>query len=157
MAHRRPGRLDESGLLQASRCEPRRDPGDRPRRRDAGRVVHPHRGSMMGAQTDTLLRYRPWRGQFRGPLSGSVAMARASVRLLVRRRLFWGLFALAALVFLFYSFAQYLAVWIPQMASSDTVRVGVIPVKVGDLTKLLERLNLNGTAHTFGNFFWFQG
>ena len=111
----------------------------------------------MAAQTDTLLRYRPWRGQFRGPHWGSVAMARASVRLLMRRRLFWGLFALAALVFLFYFFAQYLAVWIPQMASSDTVRVGVIPIKVNDLTKLLERLNLNGTAHTFGNFFWFQG
>jgi len=112
----------------------------------------------MAAHTDNLLRYRPWRGQFRGPVSGSVAMARASVRLLVRRRLFWGLFALGVLVFLFFFYAQYLAVWIPnQLASSDTLRVGVIPVKVNDLTKLLERLNLNGSAHTFGNFFWFQG
>ncbi len=112
----------------------------------------------MQAQTDTLLRYRPWRGTFRGPLSASFAMARASVKLLLRRRLMWGLFALGLLVFLFFFYAQYLAVWIPnQLTSSDTLRVGVVPVKVNDLTKLLERLSLNGSVHTFGNFFWFQG
>jgi ABC-type transport system involved in multi-copper enzyme maturation permease subunit len=112
----------------------------------------------MAAHADTLLRYRPWRGTFRGPLSASVAMARVSLKLMFRRRLYWGLFALGALVFLFFFYAQYLAVWIPnQLASSDTVRFGVVPIKVTDLTRLLERLALNGTAHTFGNFFWFQG
>ena len=30
-------------------------------------------------------------------------------------------------------------------------------MSVGNLTKFLERLALNGTAHTFGNFIWFQG
>ena len=112
----------------------------------------------MAAQTDTLLRYRPWRGTFRGPVFASLAMARVSIRLMVRRRLFWGLFALGALVFLFFFYAQYLAVWIPnQLASSDTVRFGAVPIKVADVTKLLDRLSLNGSTHTFGNFFWFQG
>lgn len=112
----------------------------------------------MAALTDTLLRYRPWRGTFRGPLWASLAMARMSVRLMLRRPLFWGLFALGLLVFLFFFYAQYLAVWIPnQLASSETIRFGAVPIKVNDLTRLLDRLSLNGTEHTFGNFFWFQG
>lgn len=112
----------------------------------------------MAAQTDTLLRYRPWRGRLHGPLSATVAMARASVRLMARRRLYWGLYGLSLIVFLFFFYAQYLAVWLPgQLASSGTLRVGMVPIKVADLTKLLERLSLNGSVHTFGNFIWFQG
>ncbi|MBA4063557.1 MAG: hypothetical protein C0501_07545 [Isosphaera sp.] len=111
----------------------------------------------MPAQTDALLRYRPWRGEPRGPLAGAAAMARASVKLLLRRRLMWGLFALALLVFFFFFYAQYLVVWITNQLSTETVRFAGIPVNVGNLTKFLDRLNLNGTAHTFGNFVWFQG
>jgi ABC-2 type transport system permease protein len=76
---------------------------------------------------------------------------------MIRRRLLWGLFALGLLVFFFFFYAQYLVVWITQQLSTETVRFAGIPVKVGDLTKFLERLALNGTAHTFGNFIWFQG
>jgi ABC-2 type transport system permease protein len=84
-------------------------------------------------------------------------MARVSLKLMIRRRLLWGLFALGLLVFFFFFYAQYLVVWITQQLSTETVRFAGIPVKVGDLTKFLERLALNGTAHTFGNFIWFQG
>jgi ABC-2 type transport system permease protein len=111
----------------------------------------------MAAQTDTLLRYRPWRGTPRGPLHASLAMARVSLKLMIRRRLLWGLFALGLLVFFFFFYAQYLVVWITQQLSTETVRFAGIPVTVGNLTKFLERLALNGTAHTFGNFIWFQG
>jgi ABC-2 type transport system permease protein len=111
----------------------------------------------MTAQTDTLLRYRPWRGTPRGPIHASVAMARVSLKLMIRRRLLWGLFALALLVFFFFFYAQYLVVWITQQLSTETVRFAGIPVTVGNLTKFLERLALNGTAHTFGNYIWFQG
>jgi ABC-type transport system involved in multi-copper enzyme maturation permease subunit len=111
----------------------------------------------MAAHTDTLLRYRPWRGTPRGPLAASLALARVSVRLLLRRRLLWGLFALGLLVFFFFFYAQYLVVWITNQLSTETVRFAGIPVSVGNLTKFLDRLALNGTTHTFGNFIWFQG
>jgi ABC-type transport system involved in multi-copper enzyme maturation permease subunit len=112
---------------------------------------------MAAAQTDTLLRYRPWRGTPRGPLFASVAMARVSLKLMFRRRLLWGLFALALLVFCFFFYAQYLVVWITNQLATETVRFAGVPVSVGNLSKFLERLALNGTAHTFGNFIWFQG
>jgi ABC-type transport system involved in multi-copper enzyme maturation permease subunit len=109
------------------------------------------------AQTDTLLRYRPWRGALHGPLRASVALGRASLKLLLRRRLMWGLFALALLVFFFFFYAQYLMVWIDTQLASDTVRFANIPVNVGNVSRFLARLSLNGTDHTFGNFIWFQG
>ncbi len=109
------------------------------------------------AQTDTLLRYRPWRGTPRGPLYASVAMAGASLKLLLRRRLMWGLFGLALLVFFFFFYAQYLVVWITTQLSTETVRFATIPVSVNNLNRFFARLALDGSAHTFGNFVWFQG
>jgi ABC-type transport system involved in multi-copper enzyme maturation permease subunit len=111
----------------------------------------------MAAHTDTLLRYRPWRGEPHGPLVASVAMARMSLKLMLRRKLLWSLFGLGLLVFFFFFYAQYLVVWITNQMATETVRFAGIPVTIGNLTKFLERLNLNGTAHTFGNFIWFQG
>ncbi|MCE9561498.1 MAG: hypothetical protein K8U57_05535 [Planctomycetes bacterium] len=111
----------------------------------------------MAAHTDNLLRYRPWRGKPHGPLYASVAMARVSLLLMVRRRLLWGLFALGLLVFFFFFYAQYLVVWITNQLATETVRFAGIPVTIGNLTKFFDRLALNGTAHTFGNFIWYQG
>jgi ABC-type transport system involved in multi-copper enzyme maturation permease subunit len=111
----------------------------------------------MAAHTDSLLRYRPWRGKPRGPIFASLAMARVSLQLMLRRRLLWGLFALGLLVFFFFFYAQYLVVWITRQLATETVRFAGVPVSVANLTKFLERLALNGTAHTFGNFIWFQG
>src|SRR3954468_4430825 len=116
----------------------------------------PLTSDSMAAHTDTLLRYRPWRGTPRGPLFASLAMARVSVRLLVRRRLLWGLFALGLLVFFFFFYAQYLVVWITKQLATETVRFAGIPVSAQNLTRFLDRLALNGTAHTFGNFIWYQ-
>src|SRR3954454_3641471 len=111
----------------------------------------------MAAHTDTLLRYRPWRGVPRGPLFASLAMARVSLKLMVRRKLLWGLFGLGLLVFFFFFYAQYLVVWITNQLSTETVRFAGIPVTIGNLTKFLHKLNLDGSAHTFGTFVWFQG
>ena len=110
----------------------------------------------MPAQTDTLLRYRPWRGTLRGPGWAALAMARTSVRLMARRRLYWGLFALVLLVFFFFFYGQYLLAWLPGQLG-DTVTVANVKVPVANFTKFLDRLNLNGSAHTFGNFVWFEG
>lgn len=107
--------------------------------------------------SDALLRYRPWRGTLRPPIFGSLAMARVSLRLMMRRRVFWGLYGLALMVFFFFFYGQYLVVWIQQQTAGQTVFFGGMPVKAADLTKFLDRLSLNGSAHTFANYVWFQG
>src|SRR3954466_16251740 len=110
----------------------------------------------MPAHTDTLLRYRPWRGELHGPLWAAAAMARVSLRLMFRRWQLWGLFALGLLVFSFFFYGSDLVVWITTQLTTETVRFPRIPVTVGDLTKYFNRLSLNGTDHTFGYFLWFQ-
>ncbi len=109
------------------------------------------------AQTDTLLRYRPWRGTARGPLYAATALARASLKLLFRHWQAWSLLALSLLVFFFFFYAQYLVVWITNLLATDTVRFAGFPVSVRNITRFFEPLALNGTAHTFGNFIWYQG
>ena len=104
-----------------------------------------------------LLRYRAWHGQLHGPFASSLAMARASLTLMFRRRLFWGLFALVVLVFSFYFYGQYLVVWITTQFASDAVPIAGVKVPMKDFTRFLGRLALDGSAHTFGNFIWFEG
>jgi len=111
----------------------------------------------MPNPTDNLLRYRPWSGELRPPVFASVAMARASLRLLLRRRIFWVLYSLALMIFLFFFYGQYLVVWIQMQTSNQTVMFGGLPVRVGDLTKFLDKLNLNGSPTTYANFIWFEG
>ena len=111
----------------------------------------------MGAHTDTLLRYRPWRGELHGPIWSALVMARVSLRLMFRRKLYWALFALCLMVFFFFFYGQYLVVWITTQTADDTVPIAGMKVPVKDFTKFLDRLALNGTAHTFGNCVWFEG
>lgn len=111
----------------------------------------------MPTASDQLLRYRPWRGTLRPPAFASLAMARVSLRLMIRRKLFWLLYGLALMVFFFFFYGQYLVVWIQQQTATQTIFFGGIPVKAGELTKFLDRMHLNGSAHTFGNYIWFQG
>ena len=111
----------------------------------------------MSNPTDALLHYRPWRGELRGPVYGSVAMARVSLKLMFRRKLFWALYALAAMIFFFFFYGQYLVVWIQIQTANQTVPLLGVPIKVAELLKFLDKLNLNGSAHTYGNFIWFQG
>ena len=111
----------------------------------------------MTNPTDHLLRYRPWKGELNPPAYASVAMARSSLRLLFRRKIFWALYALALMIFFFFFYGQYLVVWIQLQTANQTVTFGAVPVRVGELTKFLDKLNLNGSPHTFGNFIWFEG
>ncbi len=111
----------------------------------------------MTNPTDHLLRYRPWKGELNPPVYASVAMARSSLRLLFRRKVFWVLYALALMIFFFFFYGQYLVVWIQLQTASQTVNFGQMPVKLSELTKFLDKLNLNGSPHTFGNFIWFEG
>ncbi len=107
--------------------------------------------------SDSLLRYRPWRGDLRPPVFGALAMARVSLRTMLRRKLFWGLYGLALMVFFFFFYGQYLVVWIQQQTATQTISFGAFRVNASDLTKFLDRMHLSGTAHTFGNYVWFRG
>src|SRR5437868_1625254 len=100
----------------------------------------------MHPQADTLLRYRPWRGTLHGPLWSALAMARVSLKLVFRRRLYWGLFALSLLVFFFFFYGQYLVVWITTQLGDDTVPIAGMKVPLKDFTRFLDRLALNGTT-----------
>ena len=111
----------------------------------------------MPTPTDSLLRYRPWKGTFRPPLFAAVAIARAGLRVLLRRKLFWAVYALAGLVFFFYFYMQYLIIWMRQQGQGKTAVVAGVPVKLGEFAKFLDRTNMGGTAHTFANFIWFEG
>jgi ABC-2 type transport system permease protein len=61
------------------------------------------------AHAPQLLHYRPWQGTFRPPLFSVWPIARTALGLLLRRKLFWGLYGLGLFVFLLFFFGQYLA------------------------------------------------
>ena len=111
----------------------------------------------MATPTDALLRYRPWRGTLRPPAFAALAIARAGLRLILRRRMFWALYGFALMIFLFFFYGQYLVVWITLQTENQTAQFAGVSVRIGDLTKFLGGLQLSGTGHTFGNFIWFEG
>ena len=67
-------------------------------------------------------------------------MARACLTILLRRKLFWAVYALAALVFFAYFFGQYAVVWVQQFTGDKTLVVLGVPVALfllGTLTYVL--------------------
>jgi hypothetical protein len=81
-------------------------------------------------------------------------ITRVSMGVILRRKLFWGLYALAVLVFLGFFFGQYLMSWASSQFSEQSVRVGGLGranprVLVHFLSNYLK---LNGSAEMFRNF-----
>jgi len=111
-----------------------------------------------GAAPD-LLHYRPWRGEYRGPTASIWPVARVSLAMIFRRRLFWGLYILGMLIFLLFFFGQYLLAWAQTQAGEDNVRVGSFArANPADLVRLMrDILKLNGSADTYRNFMGYQG
>lgn len=108
-----------------------------------------------------LLRYRTWRGDFQGPGSAVWAIARTSLAIMLRRRLFWGLYACSLLIFFVFFYGQYLQVFVYTSLGSDPIRLGSGPISPtitpSDLRLILERFGLNGTDETYGTFIWSEG
>jgi len=109
-----------------------------------------------------LLHYRALGGPRLGPWQGVKAIARSSLLLLSRRKLFWVLYAFSLLIFLFYFFGQYLMVFLENRVSEAMVRTG------GGLTNrtfnpefvtkmLRDAMHMDGSADTFGDFMWTEG
>lgn len=108
-----------------------------------------------------LLRYRALSTPRLGPWRGSVAIARASLQLLARRKLFWVLYVLSLLIFLFYFFCQYLMVFLENRVNESLVRTGNLfarNMRPEFVTRLLrEALHMDGSADTYGDFMWTEG
>jgi ABC-2 type transport system permease protein len=111
-----------------------------------------------GAAPD-LLHYRAWRGECRGPNASVWPIARVSLAMILRRRLFWGLYVLGMLIFLLFFFGQYLLAWAQTQTAETDVRVGNFGrANPQDLIRILrDLLKLNGNAETYRNFIAYQG
>jgi ABC-2 type transport system permease protein len=104
-----------------------------------------------------LLYYRPWRGRLHGPGWTVWPIARTALGTLIRRRLFWVLFALGLLIFFMFYFGQFMLDWAETQLSSTNVQVGTL-----NGTRLLGMVRrtirfLSGNQDTFRYFFAYQG
>lgn len=86
-------------------------------------------------------------------------IARISLLMLFRRKLFWAIYALALTIFLMFFFGQYLMSWAMTQLGETEVRVGTVGrANPTVLVKLIrDQLKMNGSAEMFRNFFWFEG
>jgi hypothetical protein len=112
-------------------------------------------GGLLG---DSLLYYRPWRGQFHFPLLSIWPITRISLWMIFRRKLFWILYALALLIFLMFFFGQYLLAWAESQTAETSVSVGLVRTEPRRFIELFRNiLRLDGQAGMYRNFFWWQG
>src|SRR4051812_33320487 len=124
-----------------------------------------------------LLHYRPWRGTFSSALLSVWPVARTALGGILRRRMFWGMYALGMMLFLLFFFGQYLLAW----AETRAGEMGLAPLERTDDPKtmikedlrkftqtirenprllgalLRDVMKLNGTGEEYINFFWYQG
>jgi ABC-2 type transport system permease protein len=108
-----------------------------------------------------LLTYRPWRGTLHGPTYGMWAIARSSLFLLLRRKLFWALYGVSVMVFLLFFYGQYLQSWLQTQIPDEPIRLGSgmigATVKPKELIDIFRKvLHLDGSGYTFRNFFNYQ-
>jgi hypothetical protein len=85
-------------------------------------------------------------------------IARVSLLMLFRRRLFWGLYALSVMVFLCYFFGQYMMSWAQGLLGESDIRVGGV-TRVNPkwlLETFRDTLHFNGSSLTFRDFFWYE-
>lgn len=114
-----------------------------------------------GPQGGRMLRYRPWRGTLSGPARSIWAIARTALGLMFRRKVFWGFYGFAVLIFLVYFFAQYLSAFVASQLGSEPITIGSgysrVTLTPADAVQIFEKRNLNGSGLTFANFIWSEG
>ena len=101
----------------------------------------------VSAQHAPLLHYRPWRGEFGGAERSIWPIARISLRMMFRRKLFWGLYGLGLLIFSMFFFGQYLLAWAETQLAEQTIKVGPVPFEPGKPDRIT--FALPDIAHTF--------
>lgn len=107
-----------------------------------------------------LLAYRPYRGRLHGPAHGVWAICRSGLRTIIRRKLFWGLYALCLLILLFFFFGQYIMAWLGSNLEESRIRVGTGTMAINPervLEVFRDQLKINGSGATYSNFIWYEG
>jgi hypothetical protein len=116
---------------------------------------------MGPGQDANLLHYRPWRGDFHGPAWGIWPVARTALGVLLRRKLFWFLYAAGLLMFLMFFFGTFLLDWAQTQLTNTPFELSAKERKVRseDLVRMAQRTLrvLNGSQETFAYFFMYQG
>src|SRR4051812_45300316 len=107
----------------------------------------------------SLLHYRAWQGQYRRPLWSVWPIARVALGILLRRKLFWVLYAFTMLLFLMFFFGFYLFTWAESRPDLAKVQVGKLNPSQQQVTEVIRRARgvLNGGQDTFQVFFSYVG
>jgi hypothetical protein len=105
----------------------------------------------------SLLHYRPWRGRFHHAGYCIWPIARVALVMILRRKLFWVLYAFGLTVFFMFFFGQYLLAWAQTQAAETTVTVGLVRTDPAQLIGLLrDVLKLNGRPEMYRVFIGWQ-
>jgi ABC-type transport system involved in multi-copper enzyme maturation permease subunit len=104
-----------------------------------------------------LLHYRGWTGQFRGAAWAVLPIARIALSQVLRRKLFWVLYAFGLLFFFMFFFSQYLLAWTESQMDEQVVNVAVFRVNPAEFGPILRKsLRIDGSGEMYRNFFRFQ-
>ncbi len=106
-----------------------------------------------------LLHYRSWQGDFLNPWWSVWPIARVALGMLLRRKLFWVLYAFGLLLFLMFFFGAYLLAWAESQVATTNVQLGKLNA---DPQRMMRGIRsalriLNGSQDTFQYFFAYQG
>jgi ABC-type transport system involved in multi-copper enzyme maturation permease subunit len=114
---------------------------------------------MQPTVTAGLLHYRPWRGEFRSPVVSVWPIARVSLAMMFRRKLFWALYGLGLMIFLLFFFGQYLLAWAETQTGESSIPIlGMRESPQRIIRFLREILRLDGSKpDMYQNLFWYQG
>ena len=106
----------------------------------------------------SLRHYRPWQGTFHSPWWSVWPIARVSLGMLLRRKLFWALYAAGLLLFLMFFFGAFLLAWAESQLAVSAQQFS----RMGDPGRMLVGIRralsiLNGSHATFQYFYAYQG
>src|ERR1043166_9257749 len=107
----------------------------------------------------SLLHYRSWQGWFPRPIWAVWPIARVALSVLLRRKLFWVLYAFAMLLFLMFFFGHYLFAWAESRPDLSKIQIGKAnpsEVQVQNFFKKTRGV-LSGGQDTFAVFYSYQG
>jgi hypothetical protein len=110
----------------------------------------------------TLIHYRGWQGTFHRPFAGVWPVARTALGNLLRRKLFWWLYAAGLLIFLMFFFGTFLLDWAESQVSGADMSFTVDGQQKAGSNQILRVVRdglkiLNGSRETFRYFFFYQG
>ena len=104
----------------------------------------------------SLLHYRSWQGAFHSSWWTIWPIARVSLGMVLRRRMFWVLYAFGLLLFLMFFFGAFLLAWAESQLPVSAQQLGRDPGRMIAGIRRALRI-LNGSQDTFQYFFAYQG